>query len=98
MEKNCSNITFLTAKSDNEEYCELIDLSSENKTCVLSDDQLKCEVKDLPSPSESSQSSSSSSTPAQSSSKSQETEEGSSSGFLESKKIELILIILCLLI
>ena len=98
VEKNCSNITFLTAKSDNEEYCELIDLSSENKTCVLSDDQLKCEVKDIPSPSESSQSSSSSSTPAQSSSKSQETEEGSSSGFLESKKIQLILIILCLLI
>ena len=100
VEKNCSNITFLTAKSDNEDYCELIDLSSENKTCVLSDDQLKCEVKDIPSPSESSQSSSSnsSSTPAQSSSKSQETEEGSSSGFLESKKIELILIILCLLL
>ena len=101
VEKNCSNITFLTAKSDNEDYCELIDLSSENKTCVLSDDQLKCEVKDIPSPSspsESSQNSSSSSTPAQSSSKSQETEEGSSSGFLESKKIQLILIILCLLI
>ena len=100
IEKNCSDITFFTVKDSNKDDCESIDLSKENKTCVLSDDQLKCEVKDMPSPSESSQTSSSSSTPAQSSSsKSQDnTEEKSYSGFLGAKKVKFILIILCLLI
>ena len=102
IEKNCSDITFFIANSTNEYYCNVIKLSDESKVCALSADQLKCEIRDIPSSAESSENSGSSaigsSATSADSSQNQDKTESSSSCFLQSNVNKLIFIILSLLI
>ena len=102
VERTCTELIFYSADDSNEKYCKEIKFDDSNKTCILSSDKLKCEIKDTSASQTNNQESNSSGDSTNSNTNTQNNQNtnsqtDSSSGLLKLKGIELIIILLNLL-